>query len=61
MILNNNMGPAGLGTFGLLGLWLSFKTFHLDLRKLMNFGINVIFIRNEMIDAITVPINNPSK
>jgi hypothetical protein len=44
-----------------LGLWLSFTTFPLDLRKLMNFGINIIFIRNEIIDAITVPINNSSK
>lgn len=61
MMLNNNIGPAGLGTFGLFGLWLSFTTFPLVFRNFMNFGIRVTFIRNATTDAIIVPINNSSK
>lgn len=60
-ILNNNIGPPGLGTLGLFGLWLSFTTLPLSFRKIMNLGIMVKLIRNAMMDAITVPNTNPSR
>lgn len=60
-ILNNNIGPAGLGTLGLFGLWLSFTTFPLSFRKVMNLGIKVKFIRNAIMDAIMVPTTNSSR
>ncbi len=52
IMLNNKIGPPGLGTIGLFGLWLSFTTFPFEIRNLIKIGIMIRVIRKEIKDAM---------
>ena len=59
-MLNNKMGPPGLGIIGLLDLCLSYTNFPFIVRNFIKAGIKIIVIKKEIIDAIIVPIMNSS-
>ena len=60
IMLDNKIGPPGLGIFGLLGLWLSFTTDPFEERNFIKTGINIIGIKKEITDVIIAAVINSS-
>jgi hypothetical protein len=56
IILDNKIGPPGLGILGLLGLCLSLTTFPFTVRNLIKDGVKINDIKKDMEDAIIVTI-----